>query len=766
MIDLDRDVDDSSPVLPAMSAPRRPHLSITLPWNFAPLSLDGRAEPKTPDQTFSELKLPPPVPHHSTARIRRPRIKVDNFQTRNNALPPTLFASDIPIPSSGEPMASEFSWSDVPLPSIEVSSGGHVRPLYQRGSTDPSPSERLRLPAYRGPQQLPRTPPAQTKTPTAELRQSAWDMHRSTSQGSIRSDSSLSSSGTFTTRPTSFDGSATSPDVDSHDPFSPSKVHIIPDTPSRKSKKLRLNPLLPKGNVQWSIEMDNHLFNVYQMYLADPTVTPFKTVPGSIPPTGVCHRVARRAKETWPRASRISRPIVRRYKLRNVLDARSVGVREKTPELNDFLKTDSSGHDGRGAWPSESATRRRLKQLCRDKFTISAHYQRLRESRSPSPFHEQFLRRPSSRLSRATSRPLGESETSTTTYATRELGISLVASDATAPLAQLVTGDSSPPTQRMSDDDWFNTPVNASSSAAASTDSMNMSPPPTGPASVETAADKLSVASSIPRLASPFTYSTWNGPSRSNGQHRRQISQNQFDTVHATGSRLLSPFKLEPDVSLNVNKRRAQHNLEDELSLSGSNIGNRESSPNLDVPIANAFEQKPDPGPELVFTGTGDLNQRRIRLRNRGATLGAVSNREQFERLFAPPTAPTPTLGDPDAVLPPVPSLPASLMALATATATTSHPSRLAPPDVDSSQKRLGSPFELDPNKRSHRLKSPRHVPSLSDPFISTSAFTAIPGGGHTSSMSIGERLAMFSSLHQQHAQLHQQAPTRDDPFA
>ena len=38
--------------------------------------------------------------------------------------------------------------------------------------------------------------------------------------------------------------------------------------------------------------MDNHLFNVYQMYLADPSVTPFKTVPGSIPPTGVCHRVA------------------------------------------------------------------------------------------------------------------------------------------------------------------------------------------------------------------------------------------------------------------------------------------------------------------------------------------------------------------------------------------------------------------------------------------------------------------------------------------
>ncbi|KAK5249092.1 hypothetical protein LTR40_011669, partial [Exophiala xenobiotica] len=186
-----------------------------------------------------------------------------------------------------------------------------------------------------------------------------------------------------------------------------------------------------KGNVQWSIEMDNHLFNVYQMYLADPTVTPFKTLPGSIPPTGVCHRVARKAKETWPRASRISRPLVRRYKMRNVIESRSF-VKDKTPEPNDFLRTD----DARTSWPSESATRKRLKQLCKEKYTISAHYQRLRESRSPSPFHEQFARRPSSRLSRSMSRQADPE--ATTAYATRELGISLVASSATGPLAQIL----------------------------------------------------------------------------------------------------------------------------------------------------------------------------------------------------------------------------------------------------------------------------------------------------------------------------------------
>src|SRR5438045_2102145 len=73
-------------------------MSITLPRNFAPVGLDGTDEPKTPDQTFAELQLPPP-PHHSTTRVRRPKINMEDFRSRNNALPATLFASDIPIPS-------------------------------------------------------------------------------------------------------------------------------------------------------------------------------------------------------------------------------------------------------------------------------------------------------------------------------------------------------------------------------------------------------------------------------------------------------------------------------------------------------------------------------------------------------------------------------------------------------------------------------------------------------------------------------------------
>jgi hypothetical protein len=705
-------------------------MSITLPRNFAPNGLDGVSDPKTPDQTLIELNLPPPPPH-STLRIRRPRGNLHNSRSRNNAWSSTLFASEIPVPSSAisaEPdsdLSAEPISSDDPIPSVEISST-LGRPLFLHSQTDPSPSERLRIPAYR--EHPPRTPPAQTKGTPPELKPSVWDLHRSDSQYSLGSDSSLSSSATFTTRPTSFDGSVTSPDTDLTDPFSPSKVNIILDTPSRRSKKLRVHEGASKEKVQWSIEMNNHLFNVYQMYLADPSVTPFKTVPGSIPPTGVCHRVARRAKETWPRASKISRPIVRRYKLRNVFEDRGI-PRQTTPDPNDFLRTDSVSEQ-RDIWPSESTTRKRLKQLCKEKFTISAHYQRLRESRSPSPFTDQFLKRPTSRLTRSRSSQLPE-ERAATAYTTRELGISLVASGATAPLAQLVTRDS--PAAEPDCDNWFNTPINSSS------DQMNISPPSGLGIQTGWDAERLSVATNIPRLASPFTYSTWNGSTQSN-QHRRHLSQNMFDTIHATGSRLLSPFRPEPDVSSNAQKRRAQHTLEDELSPRGSNIGTGTSATNASQSTK-----------ELVFTGAGDLTNRRIKLRSRGATLGAVNNREQIQRFFTPPTIQGPSTG---AGLPPVPSLLPSLTTLTSGSNISARtPTGLAPPEPDANQKRLGSPFELDPNKRSQRANTPRHVPSLSDPFIpSRDPFTS-------SSMSISERLAEFSNLHRNYV-------NRDDPFA
>ena len=727
-------LESSPPNAPySYSNERKPLMSITLPRNFAPMGLDGYGEPRTPDQTFAEPALPPP-PHHSTLRIRRARINMDDFQARNSALPATLFASEIPVPSSVQaahrhtepephPVLQPTSFApDTPVPSVELSTTVS-RPTLQYSFSEPPLSHSLRLPPYRD--STPTTPPAQTTIADAGHKASVWEMERSSSVSSMRSDDSFSSIDTFTSRPTSFGGSATSPDMDLRDPFGHHKFDVIPDTPSRRSKRMRQQPFTKREYVKWSIEMDNHLFNVYQMYLGDPTVTLFKTVPGSIPPNGVCRRVARRAKELWPKASKISKRIVKRYKLRNVFDERNAGARDKTPEPNDFLRVrestpTSSSREFRGVWPSESSTRKRLRQLCKENFTITAHYQRLRESRSPSPFTESFARRPSSRITRSMSRQtivpaVPSSSVSPATYATRELGISLVASGATAPLAQLMTG-TSPPTEHTSDD-FFNTPIASSSQKKSSPaglgiDSSSLAPP----------------VSDIPRLASPFNYSTWNGPTRSGRHHRREVSQNHFDTVHITDHRLLSPVRLEPDMSSNANKRRAQQSLEDELSPTGSALGQKSSVQ------------------ELIFTGAGDLSQRRIRLRNRGATLGSTVS-SKLDSLFTPPATDSMVAGFSSHV-PSVPTL----------------PTNLAVPEPSEREKRLGSPFELDPNKRSNRSRTPRHIPSMSDPFISSDMFNATTNTS-AQSQSIGERLAQFTAMHQDLVQQQQQQNHGQNPF-
>jgi hypothetical protein len=632
----------------------RPGMSITLPRNFAPTGLDNIDEPKTPEQLFSEASLPPP-PHHTTHRIRRPRIA--NFTNHNNALPTVLFASDIPIPSVEVPRDTDPS-----------------RSMWQQRVMQSSPSDRLQLPAFRH-NSRPKTPLAQTQVEEPQWKESAWTMGRPSSSMSIRSDSSSSSLGSFTSRP-SFGGSCTSPESDMTDPFLPQSINVIPDTPSKPSRIFTSFPTMSAKH-HWTIEQDNHLWNTYQMYLSDPTITPFKTVPGSLPPLGVCHRVAREARRTWPRATRIAHEIVNRHTFRDVMDE-SHAVRDKTPEAErETTPTGTSSEVRRAPWPKESATRKRLKELCKRKFSIAPHYQRLMQSRSPSPFLESMSRRSGSRSSRQSSL----AQETSVSYTTRDLGISLVASGATAPLAQLVTGDS--PAEKS--EEWFNTPI----------EPLSSSPPVAATSQLGLGIDNDTM--SIPRLASPFKPNTW-GPSRA---RRNPSGSGQFDTVHATGSRLFAPGRFDPLST--ANKRRAEQQLDNDVSPGGSDL--------------TQVKQ------ELVFTGSSnDISQRRIRLRNRGNTMGAVSNRERIERLFTPPG----TLQEPGAE---------------NAGPSSNPPSTLMPPETEEKLKRLGSPFELDPNKRSNRSKSPRHIPSLSDPFVSN------PFSTQSNTQSIGERLAAFGAM-------------------
>ncbi|KAL9113619.1 MAG: hypothetical protein Q9227_002357 [Pyrenula ochraceoflavens] len=628
-------------------AQRNPGMSITLPRNFAFHSSDS-SQPRTPNQTFDEIDLPPPAPH-STCRYRKPRF--DHAVPPNSTLP-SLFASDIPIPSIEVPQDTDTNMLS-----------------YMDRNTPSSPSQHVYLAtSQRSP--APKTPPAQLQPPEPELNAaSAWALERPTSSCSNMSDSSISSGETFTSRP-SFGGSCTSPESDFQGSQKSRAMSSILDTPSRPSCSLSSHINFTPKTV-WTKDMDNHLWNTYQMYLQDPKITPFKTVPGSLPPLGVCGRVAREAKRLWPKATKMSRPNSAREQLRDVFDD-SHAVSSASPELP-INKSGSSTPTAifeeipRPAWPKEAATRKRLKELCKRKFSIAPHYQRLLQSRSPSPFIDRSSRHGS----------VARSSSQTSSSLTRDLNVSLVASGATGVLAQLATEESP---VGGAEDDWFNkTPVNSTKVDRVQERERGLG------------IEGTRLDSEIPRLGSPFMYNTW-GPTRSKKREPRP-ALNSFDTIHATGPRLLSPATIDP--FSNAHKRRAQYQLEDELSPGGSSVGQGI--------------------PDVVFSGDpqGNLSQRRVRLRNRGATLGAFSSLEGTDRFFSP----TPSRPENRDVVP------------------LFENTGLAPPPAEE-QKRLGSPFEPD-KVSSRRNRSPRHAPSLSDPFISSPFNTRAQ-----ESSSLGQRLA------------------------
>lgn len=659
----------------------RPGQANTLPRNFMfhPSNDFPESTPQTPKPLVQEsIDVPPPPPQPATYGPRR-RINLYKH-------------TEIPwLTDPSSPLRSP----DIPLPTIELfpepQSTSSRRWNYQPPST---PSNRLRVPSYR--LLPPKTPPAQIQDPTENTDQNAWafvrneagrNIQRPLSACSHLSDSSISSRGSLVSGP-SFGGSCTSPESDFQDPFMPSERKSYLETPSKPSKtrhiigkKLNMEP-----TIRWSVDMDNHLWSTYQRYLQDPTITPFKLVPGTIPPLGVCHRVAREAKRTWSRARKSpAAPAVTRNTLRHVHGDVSSASKSLTPTALDGETTPTLHPNSRPSWPrSESAARKRFKELCKRKFSIAPHYQRLLQSRSPSPFLE------STQTSRASSRAPADSLPNIS-FSTRDLGISLVASSVNEPLAQLAT---SPMQQTPSSvDDWFGRPMSKTPEPRR--------PVPTIPEVIPEVAEQptqTGLPELPPRLGSPFVYHTW-GPENSRRVFRPKTPLNQCDTIHITGSRVLASNRNDP--FSNMHKRRAQHQLDAELSPGG----------NLQRDLEQIFQK-----------GSGDVSQRRVRIRNRGVTLGAADTQERFNSLFTQP--------------PPLPQSESQPIL-----STTTNSSSLDVPFTET--KRLGSPFDFT---RTRVPKSSnnvfRHGPSLSDPFVCTK-FTK----SRNERPPLGETLRTFGSF-------------------
>ena len=664
----------------------RPQLSITLPRNFTFHYTEGE-EPKTP-----ERELPAPVPRSPRAngpyRIkRRIRPAVSTLLQDQSRAP--ILASDVPIPS--------IEMSGITAPS---------RPLFAQ--PEKLPSEAYLTPtANRKYSTLPRTPEPRQRPQTT-----SWNSQEDIGESIIRplsacsivSDSSNESLGSLSSFPAG-DGSCTSPESDAPDPFSSSSIkrgkakHWA--ALARNSEEMQRGLTAKHARPRWTPEMDRHLWSTYLTYLQDPTNTPFKMLPGVAPPLGVCHRVAREARKSW-RSGRASSRTPSTL-LSPIALGNEAGITKQVPrpESPDTIRAGRSGSNTptesttsiSNAWPKTgSSTRRRLRLLCKRKPTIAPHYQRLIHSRSPSPLASstRSISRSHSRLSEVSS-PLIASQQSS--FNTRDVQISLMTSTADTmqpdgPLAQLAVGDK--PSSQLQDSEWFNEPPVPFASEIPIPSDVTIDSENGGAAS-------MSDTMETPRLGSPFGYHTW-GPSRSKQRPRPTTARLQSSDAVTMGPSLRSPVRLYDTMPYpGIHKRRARHQLEDELSPGGSTMQQE---------LMDKLFGSPSEG-------------RHRRVRSRGFSLGDMNSSNPLASLFTPPET--------------------NDHSMSTDNAPDGHSySSIEPRTPTNPTRRLDSPFHGVAPRPTRR--TPRHMATMSEGSFDPSIFSSIdetlgqPGKGHDSS--------------------------------
>jgi hypothetical protein len=396
----------------------RSHLSSTLPRNFQFHYRDGHM-PQTPEPEPQPEELQPPPPPRQTLKVRRRRTTM--VQQHNDA---------------------DFAMGQRPIPTIEAPE------LHQDISSDlplaPTQDDAYLSPGFSYTRMLspPKTPVAQMRTTIisfdgpqhwSDLDQSSQSesSSRPTSSSGF-SDSSFSSRGSIESF-MSRGGSCTSPEEETSDPFlafSPDVKYGQPTTSplpafqsARPAKRLKMRATFTE-------DMDHHLWMTYMKYLQDPTVTPFKALPGTVPPNGVCHRVSRMARKTWkgPRSTRLGVRAGVQYE-----------YRAGTDDTIRPLKSASNTPAARIGKSTEKQCRKRLRDLAKQKPTLSAHYQRLLR-RSPSPLQSSP---PKESSSSSSSQPQPISSLSSpfsqgpNMFSTRDMNVSL----ATSTAASMQTGN-------------------------------------------------------------------------------------------------------------------------------------------------------------------------------------------------------------------------------------------------------------------------------------------------------------------------------------
>ncbi|TVY57251.1 hypothetical protein LSUE1_G010216 [Lachnellula suecica] len=556
--------------------------STTLPRGFRYHHEEDR--PKTPDFTVNEPVQPsPPRP----SRLKVKRRNVSSLQAPTDQFLASVAAADVPLPTIELPVniSEDLDMPDREEDTLMDSSGLLAPQNYSSRFASPpkTPMPSLSIDA------------ASSQRPDWSLGASSPDDYftRPTSSLSTSSDFSDDSfySGSRLSRP-SDDGSCTSPESDAGDPFQ------FPSISKGKGKSIVHEAAAPfitlngklyskhRKDAPWTKAMNEHLWSTYLIYLQDPTVTPFRIGAGAVPPEGVCYRVAREARRSWKGPKAVA-PAVRRSARLSSVPRASEKSGSNTPTENPKVYAQ---------WPhSSSATRNHLRELCKNKDTTPVQRHLHLQSRSPTPFTKPFERN-----------RLRTPEPCLTSFNTKDIALSLTASTAESmqpdgPLARLASDSSSGTAlpdpkfvledyKKKFDEDYKPVGFGRTRGSTIGREDGNRGR----------------------RLGSPFFARTY-GPSSSKILATRPSPPRAESDI--TVPRLRSPFGFDKAQSLTgTAKRRAQHDLEDELSPNGAVL-------------------RPSILDEQLF-GTPLGRQRRVR--SRGFSLGDEVFRPRAHGLFPP----------------------------------------------------------------------------------------------------------------------------------
>jgi hypothetical protein len=611
----------------------------TLPRNFTFHYHDG-APPKTPEPTNREERKrysppPPPRDYRDNFRLRRRRPQITAAQRSYRAIYPPSEVADPFIESS-----------DIVIPSIEISDAPTGFHHTETSFNDPLGQLPFLAPGAQA-YSPPKTPAAQTYGPIFPLEREDPNEDSSSQGESLTrpstacsgfSDSSISSS--LESFPSLGYNNSPKADMDAMFGGLP-ELHADPMVSSPLQSYSQ--PVVQKQS--WTQDMDDHLWITYMRYLQDPTHTPFKMLPGTAPPLGVCSRVVREAKRTWkglrtssiPPAFRFARWGSNRMNSPDALNGEAEG--SATPLANESRRAFVT-------WPrSDAATRKRLRDLCKRKPTLSAHYNRLMHARSPSPFLSSVRDRSTS-LAREIHSPPPPS-TQGNTFSTREMNVSLFTSISSTmqpnhPLSQL-TSDAATPRPRATTQ---YVPSHGRSPGHQKAQSVHL-----GFGINESTRQAGSRA-----LASPFrpTHTFHATSAESHGPLQAIVSGSN------SGLSLDPPVELhQPQPRRSIFKRPAQQELEDVTSSEDPLTRQNHLMKELFGPAQPA-----------------DIGHRRVR--SRGFSLGDMGGSSRLAGLFAPPTGPS----QPENNVQQIPAMPNSL---------------IPPPSIDRVV-RLGSPFAEKPH--------------------------------------------------------------------